>query len=141
MKLKQIEEIAKKPVPVWQPVLLIILLLLGIIVVPLITKNAPRSAQKNTSLESMLNINTLKEKLGIGVKTVLKPLSMQLQKEAGVTLGIAGQAVQQTAEEIATRSASQAKEFVLDNTLGKALQNFKSLSTDQQELIKKAICK
>ena len=33
------------------------------------------------------------------------------------------------------------KEFVFDNTLGKLLQNINSLPADQQDLIKKAICK
>jgi len=58
-----------------------------------------------------------------------------------VVLGLAQQTVQQTMQGIASKSANQAKEFVFDNTLGKILQNINTLPTDQQDLIKKAICK
>lgn len=140
MKLKQIEEIATKQVPVWQPVLLAVLLALGYFAVPLIAKKEAPSVQKKET-GSTLGIDTIKDRLNNGVETVVKPLSEQLQKEAGIVLGIAQQTVQQTVQDVASQSASQAKEFVFDNTLGKVLQNINTLPADQQDLIKKAICK
>ena len=141
MKLKQIEEIATKQVPIWQPVLLVVLLALGYFAVPLIAKKSTPPVEKNKSIGSTLGIDTIKDRVNNGVNTVVKPLSDQLQKEAGVVLGLAQQKVQETVQNIASQSASQAKELVFDNTLGKVLQNINTLPTDQQDLIKKAICK
>ena len=88
-----------------------------------------------------MGIETIKKQLGNEIITVAKPLSNQLQKEAGVVLGIAQQKVQETVQNVASKSAEQAKTFVFDNTLGKVLQNINSLPTNEQDLIKKAICK
>jgi len=140
MKLKQIEEIATKPVPIWQPALLVSLLLLGIVAVPLIAKK-PTPTQNSQSIGSTLGIGDIKKRVESEIKNVAKPVSDNLQKEVGVVMGIAEQAVQQTVQNIASQSASQAKEFVFDNTLGKVLQNINTLPADQQDLIKKAICK
>ena len=140
MKLKKIEEIATRPVPIWQPALLVSLLLLGIVAVPLIAKKQV-PAQNIQSIGSSLGASDIKNKVESQIITIAKPLSDNLQKEAGVVMGIAQQAVQQTVQNIASQSANQAKEFVFDNTLGKVLQNIKTLPTDQQDLIKKAICK
>ena len=140
MKLKQIEEIATKKVPVWQPVLLATLLLAGFIVVPLITQKIS-PVQKTPSISSLFKMDTIKELLTTKTNTVMKPLASQLQKEAGVALGIAQQTVQQTVQDVASKSAEQAKTFVFDNTLGKVLQNIHSLPASEQDLIKKAICK
>jgi hypothetical protein len=137
MKLKEIEEIATRQVPIWQPALLVTLLLAGYIVVPLIAKKNPSTPQTG----STLGVETIKDQFNNGVETVVKPASEQLQKEAGVVLGVAQQTVQQAVQDIASKSAEQAKEFVFDNTLGKVLQNINTLPADQQDLIKKAICK
>lgn len=141
MKLKQIEEIATRQVPIWQPALLMILLLLGIFGVPLIAKNTSAPMQSNTSDNSTLGASTTKEKLTNGINDVVKPFSDNLKKEAEAVLGVAQQAVTQTVEDIASKSATQAKDFVFDNTLGRVLQNINTLPEDQQNLIKKAICK
>jgi len=144
MKLKQIEEIATRQVPVWQPVLLATLLGLGFFAVPLIAKKTLPPVEKSKSAGSALGIKDIKKQLNAGIQSVgdaAKPLSVSLQKEAGVVLGLAQQAVQQTVSSVASQSASQAKEFVFDNTLGKVLQNINMLPADQQDLIKKAICK
>jgi len=140
MKLKQIEEIATRQIPIWQPVLLVTLLLAGYIAVPLIAKKAS-SSQKNQSASSTLGVETVGKQLSNGIDTVVKPAADQLQKDAGAVLGIAQQEVQQTVQNVASASADQAKEFIFDNTLGKVLQNINTLPADQQELIKKAICK
>jgi len=140
MKLKQIEEIATKPVPIWQPALLVVLLLAGYIVVPIIAKKNSNLLEGNKT-GSTLGAETVKKQFSDGVSNIIKPVSDQLQKEAGVVLGLAQQTVQQTMQGIASKSANQAKEFVFDNTLGKILQNINTLPTDQQDLIKKAICK
>lgn len=142
MKLKQIEEIATKPVPVWQPALLISLLLLGFFAVPLITpKKAPQPEPKKELFGAILGTGDIKKQLTTNVQNAVKPLSATIQKEAGVVLGLAQQALTQSVQNIASQSGEQAKEFVLDNTLGKLLQNINSLSNDQQDYIKKAICK
>ena len=142
MKLKQIEEIATRQVPIWQPVLLITLLVLGYVVIPQILKQKENQPQvKKETLGAALGINTIKKQLGDGVENVVKPLSLQLQKEAGKVLGIAQESVQQTVQNVASQSADKAKEFVFENTLGKVLQNINTLPADQQDLIKKAICK
>lgn len=141
MKLRQIEEIATRQVPIWQPALLVTLLLAGYITVPLITRQAPPEIKKNKSTGSTLGMETVKNQLNRGVNTVVRPLSDQLQKEAGIVLGLAQEAVQKTVQNVASQSADQAKEFVFDNTLGKLLQNINTLPADQQDLIKKAICK
>jgi hypothetical protein len=145
MKLKQIEEIATRQVPIWQPALLVTLLLAGYIAVPLITKNTPSTSQKKEMNGSTLGAEavkeTIQEQLNNGINTVVKPAAQQFEKEAGKVLGIAQQAVQQTAQDVASKSAEQAKEFVFENTLGKVLQNINTLPADQQDLIKKAICK
>ena len=140
MKLKQIEEIATRQVPIWQPALLVVLLLAGYIVVPIIAKKNSSSLQKSET-GTTLGVETTKKQFGDGVSSVIKPVSDQLQKEAGVVLGFAQQTVQQTIQNISSKSANQAKEFIFDNTLGKVLQNINTLPADQQELIKKAICK
>jgi hypothetical protein len=140
MKLKQIEEIATRQVPIWQPALLVVLLLAGFFAVPLMTKPTPPVEKKSTA-GMTLGVDTIKETLDSGVKNIAKPLAAQLQKEVGVVLGLAQEAVQQTAQNVASKSAEQAKEFVFDNTIGKLLQNINSLPADQQDLIKKAICK
>lgn len=140
MKLKQIEEIATRQVPIWQPALLVTLLLAGYIVVPLAAKKSS-PPQANESKGSTLGINTIQEELDHGLNSVVKPAADQIQKQAGTVLGIAQQAVQQTVQDVASKSADQAKEFVFDNTLGKVLQNIGTLPSDQQDLIKKAICK
>jgi hypothetical protein len=140
MKLKQIEEIATHQVPIWQPALLVTLLLAGYIIVPIVSKQIP-VPQKNQTLGSTLGVNTIKEELNDGVNTVVKPAANQLQKDAGVVLGVAQQVIQQAMQDVASKSANQAKEFVFDNTLGKVLQNINTLPADQQDLIKKAICK
>jgi hypothetical protein len=145
MKLRQIEEIATKQVPIWQPVLLGTLLLLGVFVVPLIAKKTPPLERKSESFGSTLGVSTFKKQLSdgftTGVNEVVRPLSVKLQKEAEKVLGIAQESVQQKVQDVASQSAEQAKEFVFDNTLGKVLQNIKTLPADQQDLIKKAICK
>lgn len=140
MKLKQIEEIATRQVPIWQPVLLGALLLAGFFAVPLLAKSTP-PIEKKSSAGMTLGVDTIKDTLDRGVEHIAKPLAAQLQKEAGTVLGLAQEAVQQTVQNVASKSAEQAKEFVFDNTLGKLLQNINSLPTDQQDLIKKAICK
>ena len=141
MRLKKIEEIATKKVPVWQPILLVILLLLGYFLVPLITKKNTSRTEKNDTNGSTLGANVIQDQLTHEVGNVIKPVSDQLKKEAGVVLGIAQESVQQTVHDIASSSATQAKEFVFDNTLGKLLQNINTLPGYQQELIKNAICK
>ena len=141
MKLKQIEEIATKQVPVWQPVLLVTLLALGYFAVPFLAKKSPPVEKKVESVGTTLGVSAIKEQLYTGVQNAAKPISNQLQKDAEAVLGIAQQAVQQTVQNIASQSANQAKEFVFDNTLGKILQNINTLPKDQQDLIKKAICK
>ncbi len=144
MKLKQIEEIATKKVPVWQPALLAALLVLGAVVIPLIAKKNP-SVEKKETTGVTLGVSDIKQRvsdqLDNGMKNIVMPLSNNLQKEAGVVLGLAQQAVQQTVQNVASQGANQVKEFVFDNTLGKVLQNINTLPADQQELIKKAICK
>jgi len=141
MKLKQIEEIATRQVPIWQPALLVSLLLLGYAVVPTILKQEEIKSLKKEPTGSALGVNTIKKQLDEGVQNVVIPYSDRLQKEAGNVLGIAQQAVQQTVQSVASKSAEQAKEFIFDNTLGKLLQNINNLPNDQQDLIKKAICK
>jgi len=141
MKLKNIEEIATKKVPVWQPALLISLLLLGTFVIPLIAKTSTQTSSANSETGSTLGVETFRDTVDKGISSVVKPLSNQLQKEAGVVLGLAQQTVLQTVQNIASQSANQAKEYIFDNTLGKVLQNINTLPVDQQNLIKKAICK
>lgn len=141
MKLKQIEDIATKQVPIWQPALLVVLLLLGNVIVPNILKQKEIQSSKKKSVGMTLGENTIKKRIEDGVQKVILPYSEELQKEAGKVLGIAQVSVQQTVQNFASNSAEQAKEFVFDNTLGKVLQNINTLPTDQQELIKKAICK
>lgn len=90
------------------------------------------------------NIKTESKGSTLGVETIgkqLKPFSDQIQKESGTVLGLAQQSAQQTVQNFASKSAERAKEFMLDNTLGKVLQNIKALPPDQQEYIQKAICK
>ena len=140
MKLKQISDIATKQVPVWQPALLTLLFGLGFFAVPLIAKKTP-TVQQNNSSGNTLGVNTMKDQLQNGVQNVVKPLSNQIQKDAEAVLGVAQQAVQQSVQNIASQSASQATQFIFDNTLGKVLQNINNLPVDQQDLIKKAICK
>ncbi len=141
MKLKQIEEIATRKVPIWQPGLLIILLLMGYFIVPMLAKNTQKPTQKNESQGTTLGVNTLQEDVKKKVIDTAKPYLEQVQKEAGVVLGAAQQTVQNAVQDIASKSADTAKVFVFDNTLGKVLQNIDNLSPDQQELIRKAICK
>lgn len=141
MKLQKIEEIVKKQVPVWQPTLLVLLLLLGFLAVPLISKKTPPPEVEKKIDGKTLGVSTVEDALNSGITKVGKPLATQLQKEAGVVLGLAQDVVQQTVQSIASKSAETAKEFVFDNTLGKLLQNINTLPADQQELIKKAICK
>lgn len=141
MKLKQIEDIATRQVPIWQPALLVVLLLLGNVIVPNILKQKETQSSKKESVGMTLGENTIKKRIEDRVQKVIIPYSEELQKEAGKVLGIAQVSVQQTVQNFASNSAEQAKEFVFDNTLGKVLQNINTLPTDQQELIKKAICK
>jgi len=141
MKLKQIEEIATTQVPVWQPALLVTLLSLGFFAVPFLAKKTPPVEKKVESLGTTLGVDDVKKQIYTGVKNAAQPLSNQIQKDAEAVLGIAQQAVQQTVQNIASQSATQAKEFVFDATLGKVLQNINTLPADQQDLIKKAICK
>ncbi|PIX68534.1 hypothetical protein COZ40_02775 [Candidatus Roizmanbacteria bacterium CG_4_10_14_3_um_filter_39_13] len=140
MKLKQIEEIATRQIPIWQPTLLIILLLLGNVLIPMILKEKELKPPKKESLGSTLGIESIKKQVNEELKNV-KPLTDQLQKEAEKVLGVAQETVQQTVQNVATQSTEKAKEFVFDNTLGKVLQNINTLPADQQDLIKKAICK
>lgn len=141
MKLKQIEEIATRPVPIWQPALLVSLLLLGYFVIPSIMKQSETHPIKKESTGKTLGVNTIQKKLNDGVQNIVVPYTNLLQKEAGKVLGIAQESLQTSVQNLASQSANQAKEFVFDNTLGKVLQNINTLPTDQQELIKKAICK
>jgi len=140
MKLKQIEAIATRKVPIWQPGLLIILLLMGYFIVPILAKNTPKPPQK-TDTGTTLGVRTLQEDVKKKVVDTAQPYLEQIQKEAGVVLGVAQQTVQNAVQDIASKSADTAKVFVFDNTLGKVLQNIDTLSPDQQELIRKAICK
>jgi len=140
MKLKQIEEIATRQIPIWQPTLLITLLLLGNVLIPMILKEKELKPPKKESLGSTLGIESIKKQVNEELKNV-KPLTDQLQKEAEKVLGVAQETVQQTVQNVATQSTEKAKEFVFDNTLGKVLQNINTLPADQQDLIKKAICK
>jgi len=140
MKLKQIEEIATRQIPIWQPTLLITLLFLGNVLIPMILKEKELKPPKKESLGSTLGIESIKKQVNEELKNV-KPLTDQLQKEAEKVLGVAQETVQQTVQNVATQSTEKAKEFVFDNTLGKVLQNINTLPADQQDLIKKAICK
>jgi len=141
MKLKPIGEIATKRVPVWQPILLIALLLFGYFAIPLIAKKNSALEKKNKSIGSTLGVSTIKEQFNNGMNTIVKPAANQLQQEAGVVLGRAQRTAQQKMQKVASSSANQAKEFILENTLGKVLQNINALPKDQQDFIKKAICK
>lgn len=138
MKLKEIEEIAVQKVPVWQPTLLILLLLLGFVAVPLIANQAKEESQKKQIAPgSTLGVETIQQTVDTGVENYVKPYAQKLQQGVESVLGVA----QQSATDIASRSAQQAKIYVFDNTVGKVLDSVHSLPTDQQELIKKAICK
>jgi hypothetical protein len=143
MKLKQIEEIAKKKVPIWQPTLLVTLLVLGYTVVPILAKKSAAPPKQET-LGTTLGIETLapltNEVKNKAINST-KPYIAQAQEQAGAVLGIAQNTVQTIVQNIASKSAETAQEFVFDNTIGKILQNIKTLPTDQQELIQKAICK
>jgi len=141
MKLKQIEEIATRQIPIWQPALLITLVVLGYTVIPFILKQNETKQIEEKSFGSTLGIENIKKQVNEGMQNVVKPYSEQLQKEAEKVLGVAQNAVQQTVQNVASQSAEQAKEFVFDNTLGKVLENINTLPAEQQELIKKAICK
>ncbi|MFZ2205916.1 MAG: hypothetical protein WA061_01375 [Microgenomates group bacterium] len=141
MKLKQIEEIATRKVPVWQPGLLIVLLLMGYFIVPILAKNTQKPSEQNKSTGTTLGINTLKEDIKNKVVDSAQPYLKQVQKDAESVLGVAQQTVQNAVQDIASKSADSAKVFVFDNTLGKVLQNINTLPSDQQELIRKAICK
>jgi len=142
MKIKQIEEIATKKVSLWKAGLLIFLLALGYFAVPFLSVKSPLPLeQKPHSMGIALGSTDIKNQLSSRVSSMVKPISQKLQKDAEAVLGIAQHAVQQTVQNIASQSANQAKEFVLDNTLGKILQNINTLPQDQQDLIKKAICK
>lgn len=141
MKLKQIEELATHKVPVWQPGLLVVLLLLGTIVVPNILKQKESKPKTQSALGSTLGVNTIKKQIGEGVEHIVQPYSAQIQKEAGKVLGIAQESLEQGVQSIASQGANQAKTFVFDNTIGRILDNFNTIPTDQQDLIKKAICK
>lgn len=138
MKLKEIEEIAVQKVPVWQPTLLILLLLLGFVAVPLIANQAKEESQKKQIAPgSTLGVETIQQSVDTGVEKYVKPYAQKLQEGVESVLGVA----QQSATDIASQSAQQAKIYVFDNTVGKVLDSVHSLPTDQQELIKKAICK
>ncbi len=138
MKLKEIEEIAVQKVPVWQPTLLILLLLLGFVAVPLIANQAKEESQKKQIAPgSTLGVETIQQSVDTGVEKYVKPYAQKLQQGVESVLGVA----QQSATDIASQSAQQAKIYVFDNTVGKVLDSVHSLPTDQQELIKKAICK
>lgn len=141
MKFKQIKEIATRQVPIWKPAFLITLLVLGYVVVPSILTQKKTQPIKNESKGTALGIETIKKQVDSGMKNVVKPYSEQLQKEAGKVLGVVQESVQQTVQNVTSQSTEKAKEFVFDNTLGKVLQNINTLPADQQELIKKAICK
>lgn len=137
MKLQQIEEIATHKVPVWQPALLIVLLILGFTVVPHIAQQSQQKPAKVVEQKGLtLGVNTLKDTVDQGIDQ-LKPYAQKIQKGVESVLGVA----QQSAVDIATQSAEQAKEYVFDNTVGKVLQSVQSMPDEQQELIKKAICK
>jgi predicted PurR-regulated permease PerM len=137
MKLQQIEEIATHKVPVWQPALLIVLLVLGFTVVPYIARQSEQKPEKITEQKGLtLGVNTLRDTVDQGVDQ-LKPYAQKIQRGVESVLGVA----QQSAVDIATQSAQQAREYVFDNTVGKVLQSVQSLPNDQQDLIKKAICK
>lgn len=138
MKLKEIEDIAVQKVPVWQPTLLILLLLLGFVAVPLIANQAKEESQKKQIAPgSTLGVETIQQSVDTGVEKYVKPYAQKLQQGVESVLGVA----QQSATDIASQSAQQAKIYVFDNTVGKVLDSVHSLPTDQQELIKKAICK
>lgn len=138
MKLKEIEEIAVQKVPVGQPTLLILLLLLGFTVVPFIASQAEKESQhKPIEVGSTLGVETIQKTVDSGVERYVKPYAEKLQQGVESVLGVA----QQSATDIASQSAQQAKEYVFDNTVGKVLESVHSLPTDQQDLIKKAICK
>ena len=139
MKLKQIEEIATVKVPIWQPALLVCLLIAGYFVVPSILKEKESNVKSQPG--STLGIEDIKKQINSGVDNVVKPYSEKLKEEVGKVLGVAQESVQHTAQDVASQSAEKAKEFVFDNTLGKVLENINTLPSDQQELIKKAICK
>ncbi len=138
MKLKEIEEIAVQKVPVWQPTLLIFLLLLGFTVVPFIASQAEKeSQQKPIEVGSTLGVETIQKTVDSGMERYVKPYAEKLQQGVESVLGVA----QQSATDIASQSAQQAKEYVFDNTVGKVLESVHSLPADQQDLIKKAVCK
>lgn len=141
MKLKQIEEIATYKVPVWQPILLILLLLLGYFIVPILAKNNELSSKKKESPGMTLGVETFKDDVADKVLDSSKPYIEQAKKDVGTVLGAAQVVVQNAVSDIASRSADTAKEFVFDSTFGKVLQNINSLPSDQQDLIRKAICK
>lgn len=137
MKLKEIEEIVEHKVPIWQPALLIILLILGFSIVPLIANQATELKKKTPTKENILGVETIQKTVDSGVEQYVIPYAQKLQQGVESVLGVA----QQSATDIASQSAQQAKEYVFDNTVGKVLDSVHSLPTDQQDLIKKAICK
>ena len=112
--------------------------------VPLVEKNTSAS-KKNEQVGSTLGIETVKEQANKSLNTgfnsldaVVKPAAIKLQQEVGTVLGIAQQTAIQTVQDVASKSADQAKEFVFDSTFGKILQNINTLPSDQQDLIKKS---
>jgi hypothetical protein len=135
MKLKQIGEIATRPVPVWQPALLGLLLLLGFTVVPLIAKKTAPPPSRAPG--STLGVSTIKDTLQQGATSLVQPYVQSLQHQAENALGVA----QQAATDVVITSTQQAKDYVIDNTVGKVLGTVQSLPADQLDLIKKAICK
>jgi len=141
MKLKKIGEIATKKVPLWQPMLLVIILLLGGVIATVVTKTTQPQQKKAPSGGTTLGATTVTDKLVSGVTDLAGSVSQTVQKDAQTALGSLQQSLQQTVQDVASKSTTQAKAFVFDNTLGKLLQNINTLPADQQELIKKAICK
>lgn len=138
MKLKQIADVAQKQVPVWQPTLLGLLLILGFTIVPLVAKNTSSTpSTTKTSPGSTLGAESLVNTLQQGATNLVQPYTQALQKQAENVLGVA----QQTATDAVITSTQQAKDYVIDNTVGKLLNNVQTLPADQLDIIKKAICK
>jgi len=127
MKLKEIEEIVEHKVPIWQPALLIILLILGFSIVPLIAHQAKELEKKTPAKETILGVETIQKTVDSGVEQYVIPYAQKLQQGVESVLGVA----QQSATDIASQSAQQAKEYVFDNTVGKVLDSVHRLPTDQ----------
>lgn len=133
-KLHALPEEKKQNMISWKIALLILLLAAGGVASYFFSNKKPvEKKQEGNVLGTEVSVDSVKKK----IEEVSKPYVSDLENASRSIIDSASQ----TVASLAADSADQAKNYVIDSSVGKLIDQVKNLPSPVQEELKKQICK